>query len=168
MMKQRANMIQWITTRVGIWSLDSFKFASKSLPMAWTHQCPSLIAAPSFLICVKEVNSSSSVISEAEFQFCTPQFSSFTQSCPTLCDPKDCSTRGFPVHHQLLELAQTHVHRVSDAIPPSHHLSSPSPPAFNLSHHQGLFHLDSSSHQVAKVLELQRQSFPWIFRVDFL
>ena len=107
MMKQRANMIQWITTRVGIWSLDSFKFASKSLPMAWTHQCPSLIAAPSFLICVKEVNSSSSVISEAEFQFCTPQFSSFTQSCPTLCDPKDCSTRGFSVHHQLLELTQT-------------------------------------------------------------
>ena len=67
-----------------------------------------------------------------------PQFSSVTQSCPTLCDPIDCSTPGLPVHHHLLELAQTHVHRVSDAIQPSHPLSSPSP-AFNLSQHQGLF-----------------------------
>ena len=64
---------------------------------------------------------------------------SVTQSCPTLCDPMDCSTPGSPVHHQLLELAQTHVHRVRDAIQPSHPLSSPSPPAFNLSQHRGLF-----------------------------
>ena len=67
----------------------------------------------------------------------------------------DCSTPGFPVHHQLLELAQTHVHWVTDAIQPSHPLSSPSPPAFNLSQHQGLFKWVSSSHQVAKVLEFQ-------------
>ena len=67
------------------------------------------------------------------------QFSSFAQSCPNLCNPMDCSTPGFPVHHQLPELAQTHVHRVSDAIQPSHSLSSPCPPAFNLSQHQGLF-----------------------------
>ena len=67
------------------------------------------------------------------------QFSSVTQSCLTLCNPLDCSAPGFPVHHQLLELAQTHVHRVSDAIQPSYPLSSPSPPAFNLSQHQGLF-----------------------------
>ena len=67
------------------------------------------------------------------------QFSLVTQSCPTLCDPMDCSTPGFPVHHQLLELAQTQIHRVGDAIQPSHPLSSPSPPAFNLSQHQGLF-----------------------------
>ena len=67
------------------------------------------------------------------------QFSSVTQSCLTLCDTMDCSTPGFPVHHQLLELAQTHVHRVSDAIQPSHPLLSASPPAFNLSQHQGLF-----------------------------
>ena len=67
------------------------------------------------------------------------QFSSVTQSCPTLCDPMDYSTPGFPVHHQLLELAQTHVHRVSDAIQPSHPLSSTSPPTCNLSQHQGLF-----------------------------
>ena len=66
------------------------------------------------------------------------QFSSVTQSSSTLCDPLDHSTPGFTVHHQLLELTQTHVHRVCDAIQPSHPLPSPSPPAFNLSQHQGL------------------------------
>ena len=71
-----------------------------------------------------------------------------------LCDPKDCSTPGFPVHHPFLELPQTHAHRVGDAVQPSHPLSSPSPPAFNLSQHQGLFHWVSSSHQVAKVYGL--------------
>ena len=88
-------------------------------------------------------------------------FSSVAQSCPTLRDPMDHSTPGFPVHHQLPEFTQTHVHWVGDAIPPSHPLSSPSPPAFNLSQHQGLFKWVSSSHQVAKVLEfqLQHQSF---------
>ena len=65
--------------------------------------------------------------------------SQFIQSCPTLCNPMDCSIPGFPVHHQLLEPAQTRVHQVGDAIQPSHLLSSPSPPAFNLSQHQGLF-----------------------------
>ena len=75
-------------------------------------------------------------------------FSSVCQSCPTLCSPIDCSTPGFPVHHQLLELAQTHVHWVGDQ--PSHPLSSPSPPAFSHSQHQGLFKWVSSSHQVAK------------------
>ena len=89
------------------------------------------------------------------------QFSSITQSCPTLCDPMDCSTPGFPVHHQHPELAQTHVHPIGDAIQPSNPLLSPSPPAFNLSQHQGLFQWVSSLHQVAKVLEfqLQHQSF---------
>ena len=77
------------------------------------------------------------------------QFSSVTQSCPTLCDPTDCSTPGFPVHCQLPELAQTHVHRLGDAIQ-YHPLSSPSPPAFNHSQHQGLFQRVSSSHQVAQ------------------
>ena len=67
------------------------------------------------------------------------QFSSDTQSCATLCDPMDCSTPGFPVHHQLPELAQTHVHQVSDAIQPSRPVSSPSPPTFTHSQHQGLF-----------------------------
>ena len=73
--------------------------------------------------------------------------SSITQSCPTLCDPMECSTPGLPVHHQLLELTQTHVHRVDDAIQPSHPLSSPSP-ASNLSQHRGLFNWVSSSQQV--------------------
>ena len=85
------------------------------------------------------------------------QFSSVTQYCQTLCYPRDCSTPGFSVHHQLPELAQTNVHRVNDAIQPSHPLSSPSPPAFNLSQHQGLLQWVSSSHQVAKVLEFQLQ-----------
>ena len=67
------------------------------------------------------------------------QFISVTQSCPTLSNPMDCSMPGFPIHHQLVELAQTHVHRVSDAIQPSHLLSSPSPPAFNRSQHQGFY-----------------------------
>ena len=98
------------------------------------------------------------------------QFSSVPQSCPTLCDPMDWSRPGFPVYHQLLELTQTHVHRVSDAIQPSHPLSTPSPPAFNLSQYQGLLQWFCSPHQVAKVLEfqLQPQSFQWIFRTDFL
>ena len=76
----------------------------------------------------------------------------------------NCSTPGFPVHHQLPELTKTQVHWVSDAIQSSHPLSSPSPPAFNLSQLQGLFKWVSSSHQVAKVSELQHQSFQWIFR----
>ena len=80
------------------------------------------------------------------------QFSSVAQSCPTLCDSMDCSMPGFPVHHQLLELAQTHVHWVGDAIQPTHPLSSPSPSVFNLSQHQGLFQSVGLSHQVTIVL----------------
>ena len=85
------------------------------------------------------------------------QFSSVDQSCPTLCEPMNCSTPGLPVHHQLPEFTQTHVHRVSDAIQPSHPLSSPSPPALNPSQHQSLFQWVNSSHEVAKVLEFQLQ-----------
>ena len=99
-----------------------------------------------------------------------PQFSSVAQSCPTLCHLMDCSMPGLPVHHQLPEFTQTHAHWVNDAIQPSHLLSSPSPPAFNLSQPQGLIKWVSSSHQVAKVLEfqLQHQSFQWTPRTDFL
>ena len=78
------------------------------------------------------------------------QFSSVAQSCPTLCDPMNCSTPGLPVHHHLPEFTQTHVHQVSDTIQPSHPLSSPSPPAPNPSQHQSLFQWVNSSHQVAK------------------
>ena len=87
--------------------------------------------------------------------YCFIQFSSVPQSCPTLCDPMNRSTPGLPVHHQLPEFTQTHIHRVSHAIQPSHPLSSPSPPAPNPSQHQGLFQWVNSSHEVAKVLELQ-------------
>ena len=83
------------------------------------------------------------------------QFSSVAQSCPTLCDPMNRSMPGLPVHHQLLEFTQTRVHRVSDAIQPSHPWSSPSPPAPNPSQHQSLFQWVNSSHEVAKVLEFQ-------------
>ena len=91
------------------------------------------------------------------------KFSSVAQLCPTLWDPIDCSRPGFPVNHQLPELAQTHVHRVGYAIQPSYPLLFPSPPAFNLSQHQGLFQWVSLLHQVAQVLEfqLQHQSFQW-------
>ena len=98
------------------------------------------------------------------------KFSSVAQSHPTLCDPMNHSTTGLPVHHQLLESTQTHVSRVDDAIQPSHLLSSPSPPALNLSQHQGLFQWVRSLHQVAKVLEFQpqHQSFQRIPRTDLL
>ena len=98
------------------------------------------------------------------------QFSSVTQLCPTVCNSMDCSMPGFPVHCQLPELAQTHVHWVSDAFQPLHPLSSTSPPAFSLSQYQDIFQWGSSLHQVAKVLvfRLQHQSFQWIFRTYFL
>ena len=83
------------------------------------------------------------------------QFSSVAQSCLTLCDPVNRSMPGLPVHHQLPEFTQTHVHWVSDAIQPSHPRSSPSPPAPSPSQHQSLFQWVNSSHQVAKVLEFQ-------------
>ena len=102
--------------------------------------------------------------------FSSVQFSSVAQSCPTLCDPMNCSMPGLPVRHQLPESTQTHVHWVNNAIQPSHPLSSPSPPALNLSQHQALFQWISSLHQVAKVSEfqLQHQSFQWTLRTDLL
>ena len=93
---------------------------------------------------------------------------SFIQCGPTFYNSMDCSTPGFPVLHHLPEFAQTHVHWVHVAIQPSHPLLFPSPPALNLFQHQDLFQWVGSSHQVAKILELQHQSFQWIFRVDFL
>ena len=89
--------------------------------------------------------------------YLTVQFSSVAQSCPTLCDPMNRSTPSLPVHHQLPEFTQTHVHQVSDVIQPSHPLSSPSAPAPSPSQHQSLFQWVSSSHEVAKVLEFWLQ-----------
>ena len=98
------------------------------------------------------------------------QFISLAQLCPTLCDPMNRSTPGLPVHHQLPEFTQTHVHWVCDTIEPSHPLLSLSPPAPNPAQHQGLFQWVNSSHDVAKVLEfqLQHQSFQWTPRTDLL
>ena len=98
------------------------------------------------------------------------QFSSVAQLCLTLCDPINHSSPGIPVHHQLPESTQTHVHGVGDAIQPSHPMLSPSPPAFSLSQHQSLFKWVSSLHQMAKGLEfqLQHQSFQWTPRTDLL
>ena len=101
--------------------------------------------------------------------------SSVAQSCPTLCNPMDCSTPGLPVHHQLPEFTQTHVHHVGNAIQPFHLLSSPPPPTFNLSQHQCLFKWVSSSHQVAKVLSFSFSLSPFneysgliSFRMDWV
>ena len=98
------------------------------------------------------------------------QFSSVAQSCLTLCDPMNHSTPGLPVHHHLPEFTQTHVHRVGDTIQPSHPLLSPSPPSLNPSQHHSLFQRVNSSHEVAKVLELQleHRSFQRNPRVDLL
>ena len=104
------------------------------------------------------------------FRFAKWSCCSVAKSCPTLCNPVACSIPGFPFVHYLLDLAKSHVHWVNNAIRPSYPLLPPSPPAFNLSQHQGLFQWVGSSYQVANVLALQfqHQSFQWIFRVDFL
>ena len=146
----------------------------------WTSNTLKSVTVSDIRICDlssrKKICLLSKVIDALEIQlhsfFCrgSVQFSSVTQSCPTLYDPMNRSTPGLPVHHQLPEFTQTHAHRVGDAIQLSHPLSSPSPPAPNSSRHQGLFQWVSSSHQVAKVLEfqLQHQSFQWTPRTDLL
>ena len=107
--------------------------------------------------------------------FSSVQFSSFAQSCPTLCDPMNRSTPGLPVHHQLPEFTQTNVHRVSDAIQPSHPRLSPSPPDSNPSQHQSLFQWVNSSHKVAKYwsfsfIIIPSKEIPGLisFRMDWL
>ena len=126
-----------------IWVVSTFWLFCVMLPWAFMYK-----------FCVTTFFTSLGYVLEC---VCEYQFSSFAQSCPTLCNPMDCSTPGLPVHHQLPELAQIHVHRASDVIQSSHPLSSPSPPAFNLSQHQGLFQGVSSLHKVAEGLELQLQ-----------
>ena len=123
-----------------------------------------------FMISVCSENSPAFQKIPLTFEIKKKEFSSVPQLCPALCNSMDCSTPGLPVHQQLPEFTQTHVHPVGNAIQPSHPLSSLSPPTFNLSQHQGLFKWASSSHQVAEVLEfqLQHQSFQWTFITDFL
>ena len=126
----------------------------------WRYRNPELQVAISSIFLLDFLKNSTTSV----------QFSSVAQSCPTLCDPMNHSTPGLPVNHQLPEFTQTHVHRIGDAIQPSHPLSSPSPPAPNPSQHQGLFQWVNSSHEVAKVLEFQpqHQSLQWTPRTDLL
>ena len=143
-----------------------WRYNALSFPLSWIHK--KLLPKKTFLKIVTRFSILSFFYSPCDYSV---QFSSVTQSYLylTLCDPMDCSTPGLPVHHQLPEFTQTHVHLVSDTIQSSHPPSSPSP-AFNLFQHQGLFKWVSSSHQVAKIFEfqLQHQFFQWIFRTDFL
>ena len=132
-----------LQARILKWVAIPFSRGS-SQPRDWT--CVSCMAGRFFTIwATREANKTiNSPIS---------QFSSVVQSCPTLCDPMNRSTPGLPVHHQLPEFTETHIHRVSDAIQPAHSLLSPSPPAPNPSQHQDLFQWVNSSHEVPKVLE---------------
>ena len=133
-----------------------FPWGSRSSQLRTTDLEPLLRKWSYFPLFVHRFQQWEQKIMEQEFwsSFSKFEFGSVTQSCLTLCDPMDCSAPDFPVHHQLLELAQTHAHGVGDAIQSSHPLLSPTP-AFNLLQHQGLCWWVSSSHQVAKVLELQ-------------
>ena len=142
--------------------------SSELLWQFWVFYCSIQIFGLFALVLWKTIDNMDNLIRIALNLKIAFGFSSVTQSCPTLCNPMDCSMPGFPVHHQLQELAQTRVHQVGDAIQPTHPLSSPSLPVF-LAHHQGLCKWVSSLHHVVKVLEfqLQHQSFQWIFRTDF-
>ena len=117
--------------------------------------CPTTLALWSWTFNSRAVSNKLTIFRKPHSISLSVQFSSVTQLCPTLCDPVNLSTPGLPLHHQLPEFTQTHVHWVSDAIHTSHPLSSPSPPAHNPSQHQSLFQWVNSSHEVAKVLEFQ-------------
>ena len=123
------------------------------LPNPWIEPIPPVLQAYSLPLSHQE--SPNEIILWLAHRLPFSQFSSVTQSCLTLCDPMNRSTPGLPVHQQLPEFTQTHVHRVGDAIQPSHPLSFPSPPSPNPSQHQSRFQWVNSSHEVAKVLEFQ-------------
>ena len=140
--------VPWIYSLCLAWVIVHF-FKSSNRFFLSTNRVPGTVADPEETEVSMEKSSRSNIQLSEWCCYC-----SVTKSCLTLCDPMDCSTPGLPVHHHLLEFSQTHVHGVGDAIQPSHPLSSPSPPAFSLSQHQGLFQWVSSLHQVTKVLEL--------------
>ena len=157
-----------------LYNIDSFQFSNlcfippgKTEWQKWTNSLVAIQALCHHLLCI--LYTVSLILFHRIFVL-QHQFCSITQSCPTLCDPMNCSTPGLPVHHQLPESTKTHVHWVGDAIQPSYPLSSPSPPAHNPSNHPCLFQSVSSSHEVAKVLEfqLQHQSFQWTPRTYLL
>ena len=129
----------------------------KADPHNYTRSCWKTHRQPSYGCLAFEANWKSEKNLFISFVPYSVQFSSVAQSCPTLCDPMNHSMPGLPIQHKLPEFTQMHVHRVGDAILPSHPLSSPSPPAPNPSWHQGLFQWINSSREVAKVLEFQLQ-----------
>ena len=148
-------------------SIDLSEIVIKSLKIKNT------LSYEKFFVCVllkSHIKYYACLIFKSKIIILSIQFSSVTQSCPTLCDPMNRSTPGLPVHHQLPKFTQTHVHRVSDANQPFYPLLSPSPPAPNPSQPQGLFQWASSSHEVAKVLEfqLQHHSFQRTPRTDLV
>ena len=153
----------WLPSPPGLSSLTSLRWPSAPRPSSWPLQMVHSSNTLSFM-----------VTSWAPLSVVFVVQLLFAKLCLTLCIPMDCSTLGFPVLHQLLEFAQTHVHCVNDAIQTSHSLSSPSPPAFYLSRIQGLFQWVSFSHQVAKILELSfsispSSEYSWLisFRIDW-
>ena len=160
--------VAWVRLSVSLWFQN---FLSKlCIPFAsFFIHCYLFFAE--FLVLKSQGDYSSVCTKNCKHIFLLPFFSSAQSlSHMWLCNPMDCSMPGFPVHHQLLQPAQTHVHWVGDAIQPSHPRLFPSPPTFNLSQHQSLFQRVNSSREVAKVLEFQAQHqyFQWIFRTDFL
>ena len=134
----------------GFWNWSKGPFISGEIPLGRLDLGWSLERDQVLSLWTRRTNSKT-----LDYQRTNSQFSSVAKSCPTLCDPMNCSTPGLPVHQQLPEFTQTHVHWVGDAIQPSHPLSFPSPPAPNPSQHEGLFQWVHSSHEVAKVLEFQ-------------
>ena len=127
----RAQPPLWIVLLLIFWNFCPQGMNSNYSPWGWGQ----IYLLPQIYI----VNIDKKVLKRILANYFSVQFSSVAQSCPTFCDPMNCSTPGLPVHHQLPEFTQTHVHRVCDAIQPSHLLSSPSPPAPNPSQHQSLF-----------------------------
>ena len=142
----------WISFRMDWLDLLAVQGTLKSLLQHRNSKASILWCSAFFIV---QLSHPHMITGKTTTPFSLVQFSSVTQSPLILCDPMNCSTPGLPVHHQLLEFTQTHVHRVGDAIQPSHPLSSPSPPALNPSQHQSLLQWVNSSHEVAKVLELQ-------------
>ena len=176
-LKHLIHKLSYVIHTILTWSLTYIPKLRRSKQNFWLLFCPKttilwkvllILLFPCFVYICCSTNFSNCL--QNGFKCTSVQFSSVAQSCPTLCDPMNHSTPGLPVHHQLLEFTQTHVHRVGDAIQPSHPLSSPSPPALNPSQHHGLFQWVNSSNEVAKELEfqLQHQSFQWTPRTDLL
>ena len=135
-------------------SIESVKPSSHLIHFIPISFCPQSFPA-SATFPMSQLFALGAKVLEFQLQHQSFQFSSVTRRCPTLCDPMNLSTLGLPVHHELPEFTQTHVHQVSDAIQTSHPLSSPSPPAPNPSQHQNLFQWVNTLHEVAKVLEFQ-------------